>query len=314
MFGRKKQDRGGLDVNARARPRRAQRLRVAGSALAISTGIVLFLMVAWKGSEWLVQQHVLHNPALAVDQIEIETDGIVPLEQIRAWAGIQLGTNLLALDLRRIQRDLELVPLIESASVERFLPRRLVVRVREREPIARAVFYRPPAGGSFFEPAVFYLDHEGMVIPEYARLLNARAFDAATKYLPRLEGLRPEELRPGARIGHAPALAALRWLHEFRASSMAGRADVQAVDVSSGNVLTVSTTQGGEITFHLGDFKNQFARWRGIEELGRRHDRLVASLDLAVTNYVPASWASATNAAPVFDEPRPASPYRKRHV
>ncbi len=314
MFGHKKSVRGAIEVNARSRPRRAQRLRLAVNALAISAGIVLFLMVAWKGSEWIVHEHVMRNPALAIDQIEIETDGIIPAKHLRAWAGVGLGTNALALDLRRIQRDLELVPLIESASVERYLPRRLVLRIREREPIARAVFFRPPEGGAFFEPAVFYLDREGMVIPEYARLLNARAFDAATKHLPRLEGLRPEEVRPGARIEHVPALAALRWLHEFRTSPMAGKEDVRAVDVSSGNVLAVTTAHGSEIIFAPNDFAPQFARWRGIVDLGRRHDRLLASLDLAVTNYVPVSWNSATNSPPASVEPRPASPYRKRHV
>src|SRR5204862_4801699 len=110
---------------------------MAVSALAISAGIVLVLFVSWKGGEYLLDQYVYTNASFAIERIEIQTDGIIPIEQIRAWANVRNGQNLLALDLARIKRDLELVPLVESAAVERILPRQLIIRVREREPIAR---------------------------------------------------------------------------------------------------------------------------------------------------------------------------------
>ena len=54
-------------------------------------------------------------------------------DQLRRWAGVKPGENLFALDLARVKRDLEMVPLIDSVSVERVLPRTLRIRVTERE-------------------------------------------------------------------------------------------------------------------------------------------------------------------------------------
>src|SRR4051812_48956954 len=135
MLGRAKKKKTELDVRSRSKLLKAVRLRMATSALAISAGIVMVLFVCWKGGEYLLDQCVYTNPSFAIARIDIQSDGIIPREQIRAWANVREGQNLLALDLARIKRDIELVPLIESASIERILPRQLVIRVREREPI-----------------------------------------------------------------------------------------------------------------------------------------------------------------------------------
>src|SRR5947209_4391651 len=154
-----------LDVRSRSGLLKALRLRMAVSALAISAGIVLVLFVSWKGGEYLLDQYVYTNPSFGVERLDVQSDGIIPIEQIRAWANVKIGQNLLALDLARIKRDLELVPLIESASVERILPRQLIIRVREREPIARVMVFSPRAADGLLEPTPVYLDEHGMVIP-----------------------------------------------------------------------------------------------------------------------------------------------------
>src|SRR5689334_4702770 len=126
MFGgknKKKNERKSvLDVRSRAKPLKAMRLKMATGALAVSSGLVLSLFVFWKGGEFMIDEYVYHNPAFAIKNLEIYTDGIIPIDQINSWANVQAGQNLLALDLGRIKRDLELVPLIQSASVERILP------------------------------------------------------------------------------------------------------------------------------------------------------------------------------------------------
>src|SRR6185369_6097089 len=165
-----------LDVRSRSGPLKALRLRMAMSALGISVGIVLALLVSWKGGEYLLDQYVYTNPSFGIERLDIQTDGIIPIEQIRAWANVKIGQNLLSLDLARIKRDLELVPLVESASVERLLPRQLIIRVREREPIARVIVFSAQPGGGLLEPAPVYLDEQGMVIPLVLRTLNAVGF------------------------------------------------------------------------------------------------------------------------------------------
>jgi hypothetical protein len=318
MFGRKnkkKNDRKSvLDVRSRAKPLKAMRLRMATSALALSAAVVLSLFVFWKGGEFMIDEYVYHNPAFGVHTFEVHTDGIIPLEQIRSWSNVQPDQNLLALDLGRIKRDLELVPLIHAASVERVLPHTLILHVSEREPIARTVIFRTRATDGLLEPTTLYLDQEGMVIPPVLRALNTAAFDAATRFLPTLTGINGAELRLGHKIESPQALAALRWIRAFQASPMVGYAEIRTIDISSPNTLVVQTEQGNEITFNSRDFDFQLARWRKVYDFAFRQNRFIASLDLAVTNFVPALWQDqSTNAIPPLLRPNN-SPYKKRHV
>jgi hypothetical protein len=317
MFGgkKKKSERQWLlDVKARAKPIRALRLRMAAGALAISAGIVLTLFVSWKGGEWLMDRCVYNNPAFCITRIDIESDGIIPLEQIRAWASVSKGQNLLALDLPRIKRHLELVPMIEAASVERSLPDRLLIRVHEREPIARVAIFSKRSGDGLLEASAIYLDEHGMVVPPVLRTLNSGAFDAATRYLPTITGASAIVFRPGHPVESREVLAALRWIRSFEKSEMAGRVDIRTIDVSSPTSLLVVTEQDNEISFAYNGFDTQLARWRKIHDFGSGRGRVLASLDLAVTNYVPALWLDLTNAAPPIARPVQSSPYRKRNV
>jgi hypothetical protein len=78
--------------------------------------------------------------------------------------------------------------------------------------------------------------------------------------------------------------------------------------------LVVTTDQGSDVTFSSRNFEGQLARWRQIHDFGKRSEKLLASLDLAVTNYVPLAWQeTSTNTIPVLLKPKH-TPYKKRHV
>jgi hypothetical protein len=318
MFGRKKKKRRDNqyvpDVKKRSGPMRALRLRMAVTALAVSASLVLCVFVFWKGSDFVLEQFVYTNPAFAIDHIEISTDGIIPVDQLRRWAGVKVGDNLIALDLARVKRDLEYVPLIESASVERVLPRQLVIKVIEREPIAKVSVYQARASDSLMEASTYFMDRQGMLMPPLARAFNPQHFDAATRDLPAMTGIPGAELRPGHKTEHQQTLAGLDWIDRFRASDMLGVVDVRSIDVSSPNTLVVSTGQGAEITFASVNLDMQISRWQKIHDFARRGERLLASLDLAVTNYVPASWQDSTGISAPSIKPAKPSPYKKRHV
>lgn len=319
MFSRSKHKRKHNDyvphVKARSGPIRALRMRMAATALAVSTGVVIAIFVCWKGSDFVLDQFVYTNQAFAIDRVDISTDGIIPPEQIRRWAAVKPGDNLLALDLARVKRDLEFVPLIESASVERLLPRQLIIKVIEREPIAKVQIFQARASDGLLETSLYFLDREGMLMPPIARSFDPQHFDAATRDLPMITGIPGAELRPGHKVMGQQALAGLEWIQHFRASGMLGFVDVKTIDVSSPNTVVVSTGQGADVTFASTSFDNQIGRWQRIHEFAHRHDRQLASLDLAVNNYVPAVWQdpNATNVSPVV-KPARNPPYKKRHV
>src|SRR6266545_1182633 len=108
-----------LDVKLRSDQVRAARLRLGALTVGVLFGTVLGLYLLWLAGAWVLDTLVYENRAFAIEQIDVQTDGVISTDQLRRWAGVKDGQNLLALDLARVKRDLELVPLIQSAAVER---------------------------------------------------------------------------------------------------------------------------------------------------------------------------------------------------
>lgn len=299
-----------LDVKLRSSQVRAARSRMAAVALAIVFTTVLGIYSVWQGGEWALDRLIYENPAFAIEQIDIQTDGVIPAEQLRCWAGVRTGQNLLALDLARVIRDLQLVSQIKSASAERILPHTLRIRVFEREPLAQVNQLQPRPGGGV-QIATYQLDDEGYVILPFTPT-PANASSQPADPLPLLTGLNPAELQPGHRIESAQVQAALRLLGAFERSPLADLVDLKQIDVSSPEVLVATTSQASSVTFGLTDLDQQLRRWQEIFSESRKAGRGIATLDLAIPNNIPLTWLE-TSALP---EPAPKHLKfsRKRHV
>src|SRR5690242_253885 len=99
-----------LDVKISSNQRRQNRLRRLVLFLGTSCIFCLAVLLVWKGGELLLRRYGYENPSFSIRHLDIETDGVLSAEQIRTWAGVKLQDNLLALNLPRVKRDLELVP------------------------------------------------------------------------------------------------------------------------------------------------------------------------------------------------------------
>jgi len=292
---------------------RRQRRRLILSALIlalVALGGVLGGSYAWGwGRQW-----VLDTGLFALKTIEVTTDGrwVTP-NQVRQWAGIREGMNLVAIELSRVRRDLELVPQIKSASVERVLPHLLRLRISEREPVAR-VQALALQNGSDFAPATYYLDATGVVMPAPRSAEVSASFMLALQALPLVRGVPQRDLCPGRKLESRSAAAALHLLCCFDHSPMAGQSKPDVVDLSLPGLLRVWTGDGAEVTLAETGIEEQLRRWRLVQEAGLRLDKWVASLDLSITNNCPLRWTNATNSPPA--RPRPAKRLAKtnQHV
>lgn len=301
-----------LDVRLRASQVRATRFRLAAAALGVVFASVLGVYSLWRASDWALNRLVYENETFAIDRIEVRTDGVLSLDQLRRWTGVRPGQNLFALDLRQVQRNLEMVSSIQFASVERILPRTLRVQVTEREPLARVKLSRLRPGGGV-ETTVFELDASGWVMlpPEPGQ----RAAPAPpSEPVPLLCGLSASEIQVGRRVESPAVQAALQFLQAFEHSPMQPLVDVRRVDVSARNVLILTTGQGSEITLGLRDPDHQLRRWRQIHDATQRAGKAIAKLDLAVSNNVPALLVdSSTLPAAPPKAPKTSTP-RRKHV
>jgi cell division septal protein FtsQ len=302
-----------LDVKLRSSQVRTARMRLAASAVAVAFATLLGLFLIWRLGEWSLTRLVYENHSFAIREIDVQTDGVIAIDQLRRWAGVKLEDNLLALDLGRVKRDLELVPLIQSASVERILPHTLRLRITEREPIAQINVPHPnPSGG--VEWTTFHVDPEGYVMLPLDFRQRAALPNQAFEQFPVLSGINPNDLQPGRRVEAGQLQAALQLIVAFAQSPMAGLVDFKKIDVSAPEVLLVTTGQGSEVTFGLSDPDQQLRRWREIFDLGQKLNRAVATLDLAVSNNIPARWLEASLVPPIpAKAPKPLR-NKKKHV
>lgn len=302
-----------LDVKVESRQLRVLRLRWAATLVTRLLGVATLVFVVWRGGDWLLDEFVFHNPAFAIQSIDVETDGILPTAQLRACAGVKLGDNLLALDLGRIRRDLEYLPWVESAAVERVRPQTLRIRVSEREPVAQTTLFEPNGPEGKPRAVVFYFDAQGHVmLPLDAHRVEASLLGFES--LPMLTGVAGVDLRPGHQVESRQIQAALKLIAEFGRSPMLGLVDLTTVDLSVPQLLQVSTSQGALVTFAADNLETQLRRWRLVYDFGARNSRAVASLDLSVSNNVPARWVEAMVLPPTRPKAPKPSPYRKKHV
>jgi cell division septal protein FtsQ len=285
-----------LDVKLRSDQVRASRLRMLLLSFLVVGSTVLGIYILWRAGEATLNLLVYENSDFAIARVDVQTDGVIAPDQLRRWLGVKPGANLIALDLAAVKRNLELVPAIESVSIERILPRTLKVRVTERNPIAQ-VNVPHVDGTDGIAVSVFQLDANGVVIqpldPRACTVPLAQARDR----LPVIAGLNIYQLQPGHRVDLPQAQAALQLISAFGRSPMAGLVDLRRIDVSAPGVIVVTTEQGGEITFGLQNLEQQLRRWREIYDLGRRNNLIIASADLAVDNNVPVRWMQV-DAAP----------------
>ena len=299
-----------LDVKLRSDQVRASRLRLLLFLFLAIIGPFFGLYLLWRIGEVALNAFVYENSDFAIQQIDVKTDGVIAPDKLRRWTGVKPGANLIALDLAAVKRNLELVSVIDSVSVERVLPRTLKIRVTEREPIAQVNVPRADAGGGI-AVSVFQLDAGGMVMQLLDPRLCTVPLAQMKADLPVISGLNAFQLQPGRRVELPAVQAALKLVAAFDRSPMAGLVDLRRVDVSAPGVLVATTGQGSEITFGPGNFDQQLRRWRQIYDLGFSQQKAIASADLAVMNNVPVRWMMAST-APAAVTPKAVKPVKNR--
>jgi hypothetical protein len=301
-----------LDVKLRTSQTRAARMRIIGVCVVALFSLAVITLALWRGTQWVLNGAIYENDAFAIQQIDVQTDGVLTSETIRAWAGAKPGENLMALDLMRVKRNLERQPPIQFVAVERVLPHTLKLTVNERDPVAQTIvsFVRPDGTTN---QAVYDFDEEVYVM----RPLDPQWRSApppANERLPILVGVPPAEPQPGKQVNSTQIRAALALVGEFDHSPMMGMVEIERIDVSQPAVLKVTTSQKAEITFSLSHFDVQLRHWRLVYDWFQKSGKAIASLDLSISNNLPVHWVAAASVPPVAPRAlRPSRPKRK-HV
>ena len=93
-----------LDVKLRSSQVRAVRTRVAAISSGRSSSPPSSASIwLYRAGDWALNRLVYENKAFAIQEIDVQTDGVISVDQLRRWAGVKPEENLLALDLARVQ-------------------------------------------------------------------------------------------------------------------------------------------------------------------------------------------------------------------
>jgi cell division septal protein FtsQ len=192
------------------------------------------------------------------------------------------------------------------------LPRTLKIRVTERKPVAQINIPRTD-GASGIAVSVFQLDADGVVMQPLDPRQCTIALSQIQSQLPVIMGLNLYQLQPAHRVESPQMQVALQLIGAFSRSPMAGLVELRRIDVSSPQIVVVTTEQGSEITFGLENLEQQLRRWRQIYDLGRQMNKNIASADLAVANNVPVRWMEI-NLVPVVPKNSTPATLRRKNV
>jgi len=301
-----------LDVKLRTSHNRAARMRMVGVGAMVVFSLAVIALVIWRGGQWVLDGLIYENDAFAIQQIEVQTDGVLTSEAIRTWARVKPGDNLMALNLMRLKRDLEWQPPIQFVAVERVLPHTLKLTVNEREPVAQALVTLVGRNGATNQ-AVYDFDEDGFIM----RPLDSRwrtAPPPANERLPILVGLPPALPPPGQQVASPQIRAALALICEFDHSPMTGMVEIERIDLSEPEILKVTTSQKAEITFALSHFDAQLHHWRLIYDQYQKWGKAIATLDLSISNNLPVRWVAAASVPPLAPRPLKSPRPKRKHV
>jgi cell division protein FtsQ len=108
---------------------------------ALRLGFGLALVIGTSVSvAYSVRHYALTSPRFSIQEVNLLGGKRVSPEQAQKQAGVELGQNVFALDTALAEKKLLENPWISEARVTRDLPRALRVEIKEREPVALAVF------------------------------------------------------------------------------------------------------------------------------------------------------------------------------
>ncbi len=295
-------------------PAGSRRMNVAARLLIVVFGLVFVGFVFLRGGQWLKYRLMDGNPAFTVRAVEITTDGVLTHDQIRRFVILRAEQNLYALDLAIVKRDLEMLPWIRHAFVERVLPGTLRIQVEEREPVAEIRLpATTPQGGAATRRLL--VDDTGFVMPAIEgwtkRVNTGGVLDAIT--FPQLL-LKFGDVVEGRTLAVPGVGSAIELIRRFELSPMAGVVDLHGIDISQPEELVVTTAQGTRVQFAAQGFDRQLLRWREIHDVLAASRRVAATIDLTVTNHIPVIPAELSRQPETTPRPRPVRPPRRRNV
>jgi cell division protein FtsQ len=231
------------------------------------SGVLLMVLTVYLTKDALVHSHHFDIAIKEIRGLHYVPKNLV-LMKMKEFE--ELHKNLFALDISQLRKSIELLPWVKEAIVQRTLPDKLIIHIKERVPIA---FIRTEQGTSLVDEDGILLENNPNIFP---------AFD-----FPVLSGLEPgldqESLtRNQTRISLYRSL--IQSLDENGAGLSRDLSEIHLHDIGNISVIASEDT----VMVHLGteNLQEKFRRYVAMSrELKQKYPHL-DSVDLRYQNQV----------------------------
>jgi len=206
------------------RARSATSANVVAGVRAI-LGAVLVLGLSTTVA-WAARRHVLTSPRFAIDDVVVTGAHTRTAEGLAEEAGITKGMNVFALDLDRARAKLLADPWIETATLARRLPGKVLVHVTERE-----------IGAVVALPETYLAARDGRI---FKKLEMGDPND-----LPIITGLTSDAVAEDRAGVEQTIVRALDLAGDYEHGPLGTKAPLQEIHVSNGGELTLVVGKDG---------------------------------------------------------------------
>ena len=265
--------------------KQAERRR-KGFKLAAGILVVISLVALGRAA---FNETLLRNPRFTLQNIKVESVGMLSKSQIQSACEVPLGTSLLTLDLSEVRERLLTKPAIRSASVQRDFNGQLTVTVQQRKPVAwikcdpQHLVPKDPLHS-------LLVDAEGIAIPVAMVLAD---FDT----LPVIDDKTLDPVAPGRTVTSARFSQAMKLLKALQSREVRDQIKVRSISAPGKFALDATFDNGTTVTFVYDDLDPQLARYdRFVTEM---HDKKwkVQNVNLVAMHNVPVNFRTTQAAS-----------------
>jgi cell division protein FtsQ len=276
-----------LDVKVQTRGRTLRRLRVVVAVFLALGTLSLTGFGTYRLANGMVNRFVYNNPQFAIRQMVVDDDGVMTPERIVQFAGVQVGQNLLSVDLDQVRSNLEMLPLVRAVEVRRILPDRLFIRVNERVAVARLRVPTRELGDT-----MFYIDRAGFVMKPMKLADGTLLQPEMPRGVPVLTGVSLADVRVGKQVGSEQIYRALALLDRLDQAVAGSLLEIEQIDLSKPRQLVMTTSQHTTVKVDVEEFPQQLRRLGVILRWAQQRQKQVQMVDLTVNRGVPVTFVN----------------------
>lgn len=262
-------------TKGRMKPQYARSKKRKGDSSALwrrTLSVILLLAfvgaIVWgikTGFEWIGRNLYSENPRFEIQHLVISCDGKLTEKYIRETSELREGMNLFGVSFGEIEEKLLKVSRIESVYLERKLPHTLIVKVKERVPVARILGRRK-------SKYPFMVDRYGYVLPHRRKLAS----------LPLIKGF-DLDLELGEPVDHPDVETALRIIALCESTgSLRTYIPIESMDVKYSDFIDMRLKSGIRVRMPRFSLKSKLQNLATVIKIAKGQGRRVKEVDLTL--------------------------------